>query len=93
MSLKQLQTIKNSIEHHLNIMLMISSFTDLNQLMFMRQTDIFPSQYWMPTDSSSLKKIKTAQVAHICRLIQQCNRICKYKQNRSDPQIITITIT
>ena len=48
----------------------------------------------MATDSSSLKKIKTAQIAHtcqgICKLIQQRNHT--FKQNRSS-QIITLTIT
>ena len=62
---------------------------------FMRQTNILSKQYRILTDSSSLKKIKIAQIAlhlprYIHKLIQLCNHTCK--RNRS-PQIITLTIT
>ena len=32
----------------------------------MRQRNILPRQYWMPTDSSFKKKIKTEEIALTC---------------------------
>ena len=43
-------------------MLRISSPVDPTAQMFMRQTNTLSRQFWMLTDSSSLKKITTAQI-------------------------------
>ena len=45
-------------------MLRFSSPTDPTAQMFMRQTNTLSRQFWMPTGSSSLKVITTAQITH-----------------------------
>ena len=54
-----------SFKHHIEDFIFYRPhFTNVHKVS-MRQTNILSRQYWMRTNSSSLKKIKTAQIALI----------------------------
>ena len=73
-------------------MLRISSPADPTAQMFMRQTNTLSRQFWMLTDSSSLKEIATAEITLTYPCISTTlSIIIICKQNRSDPQIITLS--
>ena len=56
-----------SFKHHIEDFIFYRShFTNVHKVS-MRQTNILSRQYWMLTNSPSLKKIKTAQIALICQ--------------------------
>ena len=58
---------RTSFKHHTKDFIFCRPhFTNVHKL-FMRQTNISSRQYWMLTNSSSLKKTKTAQIALICK--------------------------
>ena len=56
------KTTKRLIGHHLNSLLRISSPTDPTAQIFMRQTNTLTRQFWMLTDSLSIKENTIAQI-------------------------------
>ena len=73
-------------------MLRISNPADLTVQMFMRQTNTLSRQFWMLTDSSSIKKSQQhkslSPTYHIRKLIHHHNHI--HKQNKSNPKTFTL---
>ena len=58
----------------------------------MRQTNILLRQYWMPTDSSCLKKIKTTQITLTCKGISasSLNNVITLSNETNHPKSLTI---
>ena len=72
-------------------MMRISSPADPTAQMFKRQTNTLSRQFWMLTDSLSLKENITAQITLTCPCISSSFITVTIRiQNRSDPQIITL---